>query len=209
MLLTLDPMRYLLWLLLIHIENQIFWRLWFADWESDCCDLQVRQCQLQVPDENATYILEPVTNEEYYQDDQNIMWIQETVEVEQVNQRNRKRDSNFQFSILCFTARELRLAAQRGDHPQPQRDGERGADAGARHEPRDHQGRHRARDQPAGLMLSQFSQKNLTLCSSGGGYRSTVERPKHEHQVPPTPAAEARSHRCQTSLCKPGGCRNL
>ena len=54
----------------------------------------------QVPDENATYILEPVTNEEYYQvivkleelyleticfqDDQNIMWIQETVEVEQV-----------------------------------------------------------------------------------------------------------------------------
>ena len=53
-----------------------------------------------MPDENATYILEPVTNEEYYQDDQNIMWIQETVEVEQVNQRNRKRDSNFQFSIL-------------------------------------------------------------------------------------------------------------
>jgi len=39
--------------------------------------------QMEVPDENATYILEPVTNEEYYQDDQNIMWIQETVEVEQ------------------------------------------------------------------------------------------------------------------------------
>merc|ERR1712130_36770 len=39
--------------------------------------------QMEVPDENATYILEPVTNEEYYHDDQNIMWIQETVEVEQ------------------------------------------------------------------------------------------------------------------------------
>lgn len=38
---------------------------------------------MEVSDENATYILEPVTNEEYYQDDQNIMWIQETVEVEQ------------------------------------------------------------------------------------------------------------------------------
>jgi len=39
--------------------------------------------QMEVSDENATYILEPVSNEEYYQDDQNIMWIQETVEVEQ------------------------------------------------------------------------------------------------------------------------------
>ena len=44
----------------------------------------IKQLMFQVPDENATYILEPVTNEEYYQDDQNIMWIQETVEVEQV-----------------------------------------------------------------------------------------------------------------------------
>ena len=43
----------------------------------------------QVPDENATYILEPVTNEEYYQDDQNIMWIQETVEVEQVRRQHK------------------------------------------------------------------------------------------------------------------------
>ena len=32
-------------------------------------------------------------------------------------------------------AGELRLPAQRGDHPQPQRDGERGVDAGAWHEP--------------------------------------------------------------------------
>ena len=58
-----------------------------------------------MPDENATYILEPVTNEEYYQvivkleelyleticfqDDQNIMWIQETVEVEQVRRQHK------------------------------------------------------------------------------------------------------------------------
>ena len=48
----------------------------------------------QVPDENATYILEPVTNEEYYQDDQNIMWIQETVEVEQVRMQFKMNISN-------------------------------------------------------------------------------------------------------------------
>ena len=39
-------------------------------------------------DENATYILEPVTNEEFYNDDPNIMWIQETVEVEQESYDN-------------------------------------------------------------------------------------------------------------------------
>jgi len=44
--------------------------------------------QMEVSDENATYVLEPVTNEEYYQDDQNIMWIQETVEVEQESYEN-------------------------------------------------------------------------------------------------------------------------
>ena len=59
--------------------------------------MQVRQCQLQVPDENATYILEPVTNEEYYQDDQNIMWIQETVEVEQVTSAIEKEIQTFNF----------------------------------------------------------------------------------------------------------------
>merc|ERR1711892_1416862 len=37
---------------------------------------------------NATYILEPVTNEEFYNDDPNIMWIQETVEVEQESYDN-------------------------------------------------------------------------------------------------------------------------
>ena len=49
----------------------------------------IKQLMFQVPDENATYILEPVTNEEYYQDDQNIMWIQETVEVEQVRSQHK------------------------------------------------------------------------------------------------------------------------
>ena len=49
----------------------------------------IARLMFQVPDENATYILEPVTNEEYYQDDQNIMWIQETVEVEQVRRQHK------------------------------------------------------------------------------------------------------------------------
>jgi len=44
--------------------------------------------QMEVCDENATYILEPVTNEEFYNDDPNIMWIQETVEVEQESYDN-------------------------------------------------------------------------------------------------------------------------
>ena len=106
-----------------------------------------------MPDENATYILEPVTNEEYYQvrtillrnfslkpycfqDDQNIMWIQETVEVEQVvMQQSTKKNLELRILFCVSTAGELRLAAQRGDHPQPQRDGERGADAGSRDEP--------------------------------------------------------------------------
>ena len=52
-------------------------------------DVVIKQLMFQVPDENATYILEPVTNEEYYQDDQNIMWIQETVEVEQVRRQHK------------------------------------------------------------------------------------------------------------------------
>jgi len=43
--------------------------------------------QMEVSDENATYILEPVT-EEFYNDDPNIMWIQETVEVEQESYDN-------------------------------------------------------------------------------------------------------------------------
>ena len=72
---------------------------------SDGCDLQVRQCQLQVPDENATYILEPVTNEEYYQDDQNIMWIQETVEVEQVTSAKEKEIQTFNF-LFCVSQQE-------------------------------------------------------------------------------------------------------
>merc|ERR1719410_1677774 len=38
---------------------------------------------MEFSDENATYILEPITNEVVYNDDPNIMWIQETVEVEQ------------------------------------------------------------------------------------------------------------------------------
>lgn len=44
--------------------------------------------QMEVSDENATYILEPVTHEEFYNDDPNIMWIQETVEVEQESYDN-------------------------------------------------------------------------------------------------------------------------
>ena len=32
----------------------------------------------QFSDENATYILEPITNEVVYNDDPNIMWIQVT-----------------------------------------------------------------------------------------------------------------------------------
>ena len=72
----------------------------------------------QVPDENATYILEPVTNEEYYQvivkleelyleticfqDDQNIMWIQETVEVEQVEMQQHMIEPRTLNSIFCF-----------------------------------------------------------------------------------------------------------
>lgn len=38
---------------------------------------------MEFSDDNATYILEPITNEVVYNDDPNIMWIQETVEVEQ------------------------------------------------------------------------------------------------------------------------------
>jgi len=38
--------------------------------------------QMEVCDENASYILEPVTgDQEFYNDDPNIMWVQETVEV--------------------------------------------------------------------------------------------------------------------------------
>jgi hypothetical protein len=45
--------------------------------------------QMEVCDENATYILEPVnSNEEFYEGDPNIMWIQETVEVEQESYDN-------------------------------------------------------------------------------------------------------------------------
>ena len=61
------------------------------------------------------------------------MWIQETVEVEQVEMQQHTIEPRFYFFVS--TAGELRLPAQRGDHPQPQRDGERGVDAGARHEP--------------------------------------------------------------------------
>ena len=60
----------------------------------------IKQLMFQVPDENATYILEPVTNEEYYQDDQNIMWIQETVEVEQVRMQHKL--DRAKLSILMF-----------------------------------------------------------------------------------------------------------
>ena len=65
------------------------------------------------------------------------MWIQETVEVEQVEMQQQTISSLELQILFCLfsTAGELRLAAQRGDHPQPERDGERGADAGARHEP--------------------------------------------------------------------------
>ena len=35
----------------------------------------------QFSDENATYILEPITNEVVYNDDPNIMWIQVTREL--------------------------------------------------------------------------------------------------------------------------------
>ena len=58
-----------------------------------------------MPDENATYILEPVTNEEYYQDDQNIMWIQETVEVEQVTSAIEKEIQTFNF-LFCVSQQE-------------------------------------------------------------------------------------------------------
>ena len=58
-----------------------------------------------MPDENATYILEPVTNEEYYQDDQNIMWIQETVEVEQVTSAKEKEIQTFNF-LFCVSQQE-------------------------------------------------------------------------------------------------------
>ena len=63
-------------------------------------DVVIKQLMFQVPDENATYILEPVTNEEYYQDDQNIMWIQETVEVEQVRMQHKL--DRAKLSILMF-----------------------------------------------------------------------------------------------------------
>ena len=39
-------------------------------------------------DESGTYIIEPVSGEEYYNEDPNIMWIQETVEVEQESYDN-------------------------------------------------------------------------------------------------------------------------
>ncbi len=39
-------------------------------------------------DESGTYIIEPVSGEEYYSEDPNIMWIQETVEVEQESYDN-------------------------------------------------------------------------------------------------------------------------
>jgi hypothetical protein len=42
----------------------------------------------QVTDESGTYIIEPVSGEEYYSEDPNIMWIQETVEVEQESYDN-------------------------------------------------------------------------------------------------------------------------
>ena len=51
------------------------------------------------------------------------MWIQETVEVEQVVvMQQHMIEPRFYFFVS--TAGELRLPAQRGDHPQPQRDGE-------------------------------------------------------------------------------------
>jgi hypothetical protein len=43
---------------------------------------------IQVTDESGTYIIEPVSGEEYYSEDPNIMWIQETVEVEQESYDN-------------------------------------------------------------------------------------------------------------------------
>ncbi len=43
---------------------------------------------VQVTDESGTYIIEPVSGEEYYSEDPNIMWIQETVEVEQESYDN-------------------------------------------------------------------------------------------------------------------------
>ena len=39
----------------------------------------------QFSDENATYILEPITNEVVYNDDPNIMWIQVTRELFQID----------------------------------------------------------------------------------------------------------------------------
>ena len=39
----------------------------------------------QFSDENATYILEPITNEVVYNDDPNIMWIQVTRELLQID----------------------------------------------------------------------------------------------------------------------------
>ena len=56
----------------------------------------------------------------------------------------------FQILFLAPTAGELRLVAERGDHLEPERDSQRGVDARPRDEPRDHQGRHRTRNQSTG-----------------------------------------------------------
>jgi hypothetical protein len=51
-------------------------------------DLVTMSLFVQVTDESGTYIIEPVSGEEYYSEDPNIMWIQETVEVEQESYDN-------------------------------------------------------------------------------------------------------------------------
>jgi hypothetical protein len=51
-------------------------------------DYLLESYNTQVTDESGTYIIEPVSGEEYYSEDPNIMWIQETVEVEQESYDN-------------------------------------------------------------------------------------------------------------------------
>jgi hypothetical protein len=55
---------------------------------SEPVDLVTMSLFIQVTDESGTYIIEPVSGEEYYSEDPNIMWIQETVEVEQESYDN-------------------------------------------------------------------------------------------------------------------------
>ena len=57
---------------------------------------------MQVTDESGTYIIEPVSGDEYYSEDPNIMWIQETVEVEQESYDNLPNMVSFSFNTGTY-----------------------------------------------------------------------------------------------------------